>query len=624
MRRLLVLGLSTLAACGSDPEVGEVERSTRDPFGIITCSGEGGGRTCLTHRAILGVSMGASGAGQIGFAHPELFDTVGMLGIPLLDWTYMLRVITSYHLGGFCDRETILANVDRLEEVNGPAFCGPIRGVDKLEPTGTVKEPDQDFNHFYLAVSDGAGPGFGRDSLFHAFRDLSSAFGNFFYPPNPDAPDLPLGISREESVRSDRERCQETVKVEGLRHWKYNPDGAYPAITFCDTSTDGPNFSPAKIDEPVGIALAIDFNRNGRRDYAEPVVLMSSERYEDVGKGESDVYDWKTNPAGTRQNALWDQGEPYEDTGLDGIAGTNDYGEGNGKFDYSRGVDSVFSQNPRFLVSSMPEEQLRRLNVYADAGLRDSILSAGGTNWFWAQLERRLGSELVRSHADFLSLIPGEEDYDFLKVDYSPKGIGKDAYVRYGKVNATPRDIQRGDGGHVGPGDQILERLLTSIAFTESRMYQPDRRVVQDPGSFDDFVKLQSFPSKALGEEQAYGIMLPPGYFDSDERYPVVYFLHGQGQDFNQMLASAILFFGYQAESNRPEVSRKRESDWAKFIMVFPNSQCREGDCRDGTFNTNHPDGVRYGDVFFELMAHVEETYRVRVPVELPVEDAPR
>ena len=72
---------------------------------------------------------------------------------------------------------------------------------------------------------------------------------------------------------------------------------------------------------------------------------------------------------------------------------------------------------------------------------------------------------------------------------------------------------------------------------------------------------------------------------------------------------------------------RRRESDWGKFIIVFPDSTCREGDCSSGNFNSNHKgldgNGPKFMDALYELMAHVDETYRTAPPVEVPIEEAP-
>ena len=42
-----------------------------------------------------------------------------------------------------------------------------------------------------------------------------------------------------------------------------------------------------------------------------------------------------------------------------------------------------------------------------------------------------------------------------------------------------------------------------------------------------------SFYSESLNEQRNYTIYLPEGYYDSDDTYPVVYFLHGFGGDNN-------------------------------------------------------------------------------------------
>ena len=42
-------------------------------------------------------------------------------------------------------------------------------------------------------------------------------------------------------------------------------------------------------------------------------------------------------------------------------------------------------------------------------------------------------------------------------------------------------------------------------------------------------VEYGSFYSESLNENRNYTIYLPEGYYESDEEYPVVYFLHGFG-----------------------------------------------------------------------------------------------
>lgn len=46
-----------------------------------------------------------------------------------------------------------------------------------------------------------------------------------------------------------------------------------------------------------------------------------------------------------------------------------------------------------------------------------------------------------------------------------------------------------------------------------------------------------SHPSQALRETRSYRVFLPPGYADSQKRYPVVYWFHGFGERFNRPTA---------------------------------------------------------------------------------------
>jgi hypothetical protein len=619
---------SFVCACGSGTteEPQRRIRTERDQFGLLTCSEENEATTCFTHRTIIGVSMGASGAGQLGFQRPELFDTIGMLGIPLLDWTYMMRSIERGFLGGFCDRETILANVDRIADPTGPAFCGAAQPEVRMEPSGTILEPQQDYNHWYRWIDEGRGGSFGRNKLRESFQDISLAFGNAIVY-NPESPYFPPGVPMDYRTRTDAERCAQPLVIKGLKHKEYNPTGEYDVVAFCDTSTnDGEFLQERPSERATEILLAVDYNANGIRDYAEPILVMMHERYEDVGTTPGDTYDWQLNPTGKAANWRWDEGEPFEDTGLDGVAGTGDYGEGNGQFDYNPNVLNYYAQNPRNLVENVvPEGHLSRMNLYADAGIRDFLQSAGGTNWFWGALESRVGSDVARDYTTFAELPGGSQEYDFLLVDYSPSAIGRHAYVRYGDPNASEREIQRGDGHHVGPADQVLQRFLTSLSFVQSRFLDPDRRAVEEVGNLTDLIQPHTFVSQSLGRERTYGVVLPPGYNrpeNANKRYPVVYFLHGQGMESQSLLASAILFFGYMAGSTNETNMRKQESDWAKFILIFPDSTCDEDACSSGNFNANHKgidgNGPKYMDSIFELMAIVESTYRVAEPVEVP------
>jgi hypothetical protein len=636
---LVFAGLVTLAsACGPKPAAtpsgdGTVLRTETGEQGLITCSDQTADHTCYTHRAIIGVSMGSNGAGMLGFLHPELFDAVGMLGVPFVDWVYFIRNLRRSYGGGFCslDALTTTAAIARMNDPSGPANCGPVPGVVKLLPgQSTLLEASQDFNHWYRGADAGRGGNFGRNKLRQSMQDIALALGNPLYY-NPDSPYLPRGVPPSYLMRSDADRCQNPVVLHGVKHKEYNPDGKYDVLAICDTSTDLGDFDPAHpADAAAIVLLAVDLNGNGRRDYGEPILDFASERYQDVGTGPDDAYDWDTNPAGKAGNWIHDDGEPFDDYGLDGIPNTGDYGEGNGKFDYNPNLLNFFAQNPRTLIETMPEGQLSRLNIWADAGIRDFLMSAGGTNWLWGALRNRVGRTLARDYVDFPSLpAPGAgKSYDYLAVDYSPGAIGQHAYLRYGDPNASQAKIDSGDGNHVGTAGQVIDRFLTALTFIQSRFYGPaaDRRAITEQIDTTTLIQPKTYHSKAIGADRPFGIALPPGYDDpanANERYPVLYFLHGQGMESTDLLDTAVLFFGYMAGSTRTDTVRRNQSDWAKFIIVFPDSHCYPGDdCSTGNFNTNHRgvdgNGPKYQDALYELMAYVEANYRTAIPVEVP------
>jgi hypothetical protein len=137
--------------------------------------------------------------------------------------------------------------------------------------------------------------------------------------------------------------------------------------------------------------------------------------------------------------------------------------------------------------------------------------------------------------------------------------------------------------------------------------------------SLTDFVVTDHFQSAALGRSQEYVVVLPPDYFLHPEaRYPVFYFLHGQGQSATGLAAVALLLLSPQMTSSDEAKTRAGKSDWQKMIVVFADGQCHVGECHTGSFYLDHRgldgDGVKAGEAFFELMRLVEERYRAKVP----------
>ncbi len=89
--------------------------------------------------------------------------------------------------------------------------------------------------------------------------------------------------------------------------------------------------------------------------------------------------------------------------------------------------------------------------------------------------------------------------------------------------------------------------------------------------------------------ERIFSILLPPGYADSDRRYPVVYLFHGGGQDHTAFMARTIF----------PALARKQEA-----IFVMPAA--------DRNYSAMSADAqARYNAyVASELVDYVDANYR--------------
>jgi enterochelin esterase-like enzyme len=130
----------------------------------------------------------------------------------------------------------------------------------------------------------------------------------------------------------------------------------------------------------------------------------------------------------------------------------------------------------------------------------------------------------------------------------------------------------------------VLFAFIASIAFAQgSRVYETKK------------VK-----SDLLGMERSYSIYLPPGYDETDRSYPVLYLLHGSGDDHTGWVQ-----FGQVQHIADRVIS---EGKAAPMIIVMPDANTKVR----GYFNA--PDGsFPYEDFFFkELIPHIEKNYRVR------------
>jgi len=108
----------------------------------------------------------------------------------------------------------------------------------------------------------------------------------------------------------------------------------------------------------------------------------------------------------------------------------------------------------------------------------------------------------------------------------------------------------------------------------------------------------RSVPSKILGHDVPFCVLLPPSYdSDATQRYPVLYFLHGLGENEQILLNSGGLLMVQDLRD------QKQIGD---FLIVTPSA--------GRSFYINSSDGkVKYEDFFIrEFIPYIESHYRIR------------
>ncbi len=105
--------------------------------------------------------------------------------------------------------------------------------------------------------------------------------------------------------------------------------------------------------------------------------------------------------------------------------------------------------------------------------------------------------------------------------------------------------------------------------------------------------------SKILNGERKYAVYLPPDYETSERSYPVLYLLHGAGDD-----QTGWVQFG---EVLRIADAAIKDGSATPMVIVMPDANTG----KRGYFNQG--DDWRYEDFFFEeFMPHVEKQYRIK------------
>jgi enterochelin esterase-like enzyme len=121
--------------------------------------------------------------------------------------------------------------------------------------------------------------------------------------------------------------------------------------------------------------------------------------------------------------------------------------------------------------------------------------------------------------------------------------------------------------------------------------------LVAQSGKISDNLNMES---KILKGERSYAVYLPPDYETSDRSYPVLYLLHGGGDD-----QTGWVQFGEVKYIADKEILEGR---CTPMIIVMPDANTG----KRGYFNS--ADGKwRYEDFFFEeFIPYIESTYRIK------------
>ncbi len=573
--------------------------------------------TEFTGRIMAGVSMGGYGAALLGTKYHQLFDIVAIMGGPT-DWGYLLWYIRNTLLGGFLPSE---------------------------------KNNKYTFERWFTGIDDI----FDRDSHLELMKDLTLAFGNFsnYNPYSTYWPGAVTNGDTELINRITEKGCPNPLVLNDFYDGEYNnpqdpfcssypghitPNtlGLWPVITFCDGGDTNRNgiFDDPDPDVPVEIGLAVDCNGNRKRDRGEPVIRQMWEPFKDYGRDgipdekelgydpitnpdpDHDDYNFWTNPTGTEGNHRYDgpgpisyadpqtgPGEPFEDTGIDGVYGTKDsiydYGEGNGKFDYNPNLYNIWKNDPYLLLDKV---DFKHTKFYMDAGTRDTFYFQEGEKRMMGKINHLTGGDAAIYYGfDSIPTIPGDENIIFR---YDWKKLPDNFLIVYGHKDLTNEEAMArgGDGGHVGDFSQVVMRVLTIFEYISHHI--PEEYSYKVTFASVGKAYVEGFDSKILHCYREYSIALPPGYDDFPDRYyPVVYFLHGYGMKAKDMWQAGLII-NYLMSMGKLK----------HMIIVFPDG--RSINKVQGSFFINHADNsgqdpYKYEDyIIKELIPYIDKHYR--------------
>ncbi|MCK7502669.1 MAG: hypothetical protein MZV70_00280 [Desulfobacterales bacterium] len=129
-----------------------------------------------------------------------------------------------------------------------------------------------------------------------------------------------------------------------------------------------------------------------------------------------------------------------------------------------------------------------------------------------------------------------------------------------------------------------------------------------------------------LGRVSPYWMILPPGYHTeayATTRHPVVFFLHGYGQDPQDMVTSAIIFQELDDPAVAPRGPADAEADHGLPGRALPRARrarrTTSGSASAGTFYADsiRPEGPQAETILFERMDYIDDNYRTKAATDV-------
>jgi hypothetical protein len=458
--------------------------------------------------------MGAYGALNIGTKHPELFATIASLGGPV-DMAELLR-----------DAAASLA----------------------VQPTTAVPQRIGDpvtFDH-PLGYPD-------RDTRLAMLQDLVLAFGNpFLHHPDPTLAYLAKDSEPARLLTDDR--LGPFVLPADPRGFLDGGDGDRNGQRELAEAPVLPSdvllLAPGSIQTIAAVAGAVvggralaDLDGDGLFDVGDGVVVNESEPFVDAdGDGRFTV------------------GESFSDVGLDGVADSGDFGEGNGGFDADPDRAHWFAEDPLSRIAGRTAAEIATQRYYLDVGTEDEFGFAQHYANLVDVLQRKGLTVSVQDGFPGNCIDLPDPDAQFVLVRYAAGHVGVES--------VDPDDLFSGDpcgedtiwqrivnmigylnesfpDGVFGPGDDFLEPARHPSALELPDVDVPDVDVpdvdlpdvdLPDLDPTGDIVRGE-IPSPALATDggpvplREILVYRPPAFFHSDDRFPIVYFLGGYGQE---------------------------------------------------------------------------------------------